>query len=103
MSEIVLEREYVIPLRDAYETSRRRRAKRAINLIREFAERHMKAEEVKLSQGVNQLVWSRGMEKPPRRVKVVMRKDREGVVEVMLPEEAAEKGGEKPKAEEESE
>jgi len=88
MSESVLEREYVIPLRDAYEASRRRRAKRAINLIREFAQRHMKAEEVKLSQGVNKLVWSKGIEKPPRRIKVLMRKDREGVVEVMLPEEA---------------
>ncbi len=95
MSEIVLEREYVIPLRDAYEASRRRRAKRAINIIKEFARRHMKAEEVKLSQGLNQLVWSRGIEKPPRRVKVVMRKDSDGVVEVLLPEEAKEKAEEK--------
>ena len=95
MSEIVLEREYVIPLRDAYEASRRRRAKRAINIIKEFARRHMKAEEVKLSQGLNQLVWSRGIEKPPRRVKVVMRKDSDGVVEVLLPEEAEEKAEEK--------
>lgn len=95
MSEIVLEREYVIPLREAYEASRRRRAKRAINLIKEFAERHMKASEVKLSEGVNRLVWSRGIEKPPRRIKVVMRKDRDGVVKVMLPEEALKEAEEK--------
>jgi len=99
-----LEREYVIPLRDAYEASRRRRAKRAINIIREFAMRHMKAEEVKLSQGVNQLVWSRGIEKPPRRIKVIMRKDNDGVVEVLLPEEAEErKRKEETKSEKESE
>lgn len=88
MSEAELERTYVIPLRDAYEASRRRRAKRAINIIREFAMRHMKSEEVKLSNGVNKLVWSRGIEKPPRKIKVVMRKDKNGIIKVMLPEEA---------------
>lgn len=95
MSKPVLEREYVIPLRDAYEAARNRRVKRAINLIREFAFRHMKASEVKLSSGVNKLVWSRGIEKPPRRIKVLMRKDEDGVVEVMLPEEAEKEEEEK--------
>lgn len=90
MSEVELEREYVIPLRDAYETSRTRRAKRAINIIKEFAKKHMKAEVVKISNKVNSLVWSRGIEEPPRRIRVVMRKDKEGVVEVLLPEEAKE-------------
>jgi len=90
LSEIVLEREYVIPLRDAYEASRTRRAKRAINIVREFARRHMKAEIVKISQGVNQLIWSRGIEKPPRRIKVIMRKKKEGVVEVLLLREVEE-------------
>lgn len=90
MSEVVSEREYVIPLRDAYEASRTRRAKRAINIIKEFAKKHMKAEIVKISGKVNSLIWSRGIEKPPRRIKVVMRKDKEGVVTVLLPEEAKE-------------
>ena len=94
MSKVVLERTYVIPLRDAYEASRKRRAKKAINIVKRFAERHMKGEEVKISEGVNKLIWSRGAEKPPRRIKVVMRKDEKGVVEVMLPEEAEEKGKE---------
>ncbi|MEM1583969.1 MAG: 50S ribosomal protein L31e [Nitrososphaerota archaeon] len=90
MSEIEIEREYVIPLRDAYEASRTRRARRAINIIKEFARRHMKAEIVKISNKVNSLIWSRGIKKPPRRIKVVMRKDKEGVVEVLLPAEAKE-------------
>ena len=83
-----MERTYVIPLRDAYEASRKKRAKRAINIVRQFAQRHMKGEEVKVSEGVNKLIWSRGAEKPPRKIKVVMRKDEKGIVEVMLPEEA---------------
>ncbi|MCS7125814.1 MAG: 60S ribosomal protein L31 [Aigarchaeota archaeon] len=95
MSEIELERTYVIHLRDAYEASRSRRAKRAVNIVREFAERHMKAEVVKISSGVNSLLWSRGIEKPPRRLKVIMRKSKDGVVEVLLPEEAEKKEEEK--------
>jgi len=87
MSETSLERVYTIPLRDAYEASRKRRTKRAINLIKEFAKRHMKAEEVKISEGINHVIWNRGAEKPPRKVRVLMRKDKDGVVKVMLPEE----------------
>ncbi|MEM0329733.1 MAG: 50S ribosomal protein L31e, partial [Nitrososphaerota archaeon] len=63
MSETVVERIYVIPLKDAYEASRTRRAKKAISLIKKFAQRHMKGEEVRISNGVNELVWSRGAEK----------------------------------------
>ncbi len=87
MSEI-LERLYVIPLGDAYEASRTRRAKKAISLIRKFAQRHMKGGEVRISNGVNELIWSRGAEKPPRKITVLIRKDSDGVIHVMLPEEA---------------
>lgn len=90
MSETVVERIYVIPLRDAYEASRTRRAKKAISLIKKFAQRHMKGEEVRISNGVNELVWSHGAEKPPRRIRVLIRKDSDGIIHVMLPEEAEE-------------
>jgi len=87
MSEVVLERIYTVPLRDAYEASRKRRAKKAINILRKFAQRHMKAEDVRISEGVNQLIWSRGAEKPPKKITVLMRKDKDGIVRVMLPGE----------------
>ena len=90
MSREVLERLYVIPLRDAYEASRTRRAKKAINIIRKFAQRHMKGEDVRISEGVNHVVWSRGAEEPPRRITVLIRKDENGVIHVMLPKEAGE-------------
>jgi large subunit ribosomal protein L31e len=92
-----LERLYVIPLRDAYEASRTRRAKKAISLIRKFAQRHMRGGEVRISNGVNELIWSRGAEKPPRKITVLIRKDSDGVIHVMLPEEA--EAGEKEKGE----
>lgn len=91
MSREELERLYVIPLGDAYEASRTRRAKKAISIIRKFAQRHMKGEDVKISEGVNQVVWSRGAEKPPRRITVLIRKDEDGAIHVMLPTEAEKK------------
>ena len=70
-----MERVYVIPLRKAYRASRPRRAEKAIRIVREFVERHMKAEQVVIGEKLNQEIWKRGMERPPRRVKVVAVKD----------------------------
>ncbi len=84
MSETV-ERVYVIPLRDAYRAPRKKRAKVAIRIIREFVKRHLKVEEVKIGNDVNEYVWSRSIEKPPRRVKVKVVKE-EDVAEVSLAE-----------------
>ena len=84
MSETV-ERVYVIPLRDAYRAPRKKRAKVAIRIIREFVKRHLKVEEVKIGNDVNEYVWSHSIEKPPRRVKVKVVKE-EDVAEVSLAE-----------------
>ncbi|MBS7287933.1 MAG: 60S ribosomal protein L31, partial [Candidatus Freyarchaeota archaeon] len=45
---------------------------------------NMKAEKVVISQRLNERVWSRGDQKPPRRVRVKAVKDKEGVVKVDL-------------------
>lgn len=78
-------REYVVNLRRAYEASRTKRAKYAIGLIRRFVARHMKVEEgkVKLSEELNEFVWSRGMEKPPRKVRIEVER-RDDTVHVRL-------------------
>ena len=39
-----------------------------------------------VSQEVNEKVWSRGIEKPPRRIKVRVTKDKDGNVTVYLAE-----------------
>ncbi|MEM2083284.1 MAG: 50S ribosomal protein L31e [Nitrososphaerota archaeon] len=82
--EIVLEREYTIPLRDVWEAPKKKRAEKAIRIIKNFAKRHMKAEEVKISEKVNELIWSKGIEKPPRRIKVIMKKDKDNIVKVEM-------------------
>ena len=79
-----LERIYTIPLRDAYEHPRNKRGKRAINMIRAFALRHMKADEVRVSEGVNSNILRDGIEKPPRRIKVRMVKGDDALVRVWL-------------------
>ena len=61
---------YVINLNRIYWGKRVNRAKRAIKFIREFIARHTGAEVVKIDNTVNNYVWSRSIEKPPRRVPV---------------------------------
>jgi large subunit ribosomal protein L31e len=94
--EIVEERLYTIPLGRAWISPRKKRAPRAMRLIRSFVERHMKMrgggskegmEEVGrllISNEVNEKVWSRGIEKPPRKIRVRLAKDKEGTVTVYL-------------------
>lgn len=84
MSSEPLTRTYTVPLRRAFEAARYRRTKVAVRLIKEFATRHMKSEEIKLDEDLNEYLWSRGITNPPRRVKLEMEKDKNGVVSVRL-------------------
>jgi len=83
-----LTRVYMVPLRRAFEAPKYRRSKVAVRVIREFTERHMKATEVKIEEGVNEKIWSRGITNPPRRIRLEMERDEDGVVSVRLAPEA---------------
>ena len=83
-----LSRVHMVPLRRAFEAPRYRRTKVAIRLIREFTTRHMKAKEVKIDADVNELLWKQGIGNPPRRIRLEMERDDEGVVTVRLAPEA---------------
>ena len=63
---------YVINLSRVYWGRRTNRADRAIRLIRKFIARHTKADRVLIMNDVNEYVWRRSREKPPRRVKVLV-------------------------------
>jgi large subunit ribosomal protein L31e len=95
--QIVEERFYTIPLSRALVRPPKKRAPRAIQLIKEFVNRHMKIavkvtdEEEELpqliiSKEVNEKVWDRGIEKPPRKIKTRITKDKDGNVNVYLAE-----------------
>ncbi|MEM2691047.1 MAG: 50S ribosomal protein L31e [Candidatus Bathyarchaeia archaeon] len=97
--EIIEERFYTIPLGKAWIVPPNKRAPKAIRIIRDFIKRHMKLEakrgneeeeetprRVIISSEVNEKIWSRGIEKPPRKIRVRAAKDKEGNVTVYLAE-----------------
>lgn|SRR6185503_19283578 len=82
-----LTRVYTINLGRAWLTPEHKRTDRVINMIREFATKHMKSDEIKLEQDLNRQIWSRGKTHPPRKVRVKMVKDEDGVVTISLYED----------------
>jgi large subunit ribosomal protein L31e len=85
--EIIDERIYTVPLRKVYWTGNRlRRAKRAVRELQKFVERHMKPEFLVIQPEVNERIWSRGMQKPPRRIRIRATKNDEDLVRVYLAE-----------------
>lgn len=81
----ILERTYIIPLRKNFiKRAKYKRAKRAVNIVREFLTRHMKSDDVKLGQMINRELWRRGIKNPPGKIKVVAIKDDKGVVKAEL-------------------
>ena len=82
-----LERVYTIPLGKVLLSPDNQRAKRAINMIKEFARKHMKTQEIKIDEDVNQLVWARGICRPPRKIRVLLTKTDQGHILVSTYEE----------------
>jgi len=71
-----IEKEYVIPLRSqVMKVPRYKRAKKAIRTIREFLVQHMQIRDrdlkkIRLDKYLNQMIWSRGIQTPPHKIKV---------------------------------
>lgn len=98
--EIVEERIYTIPLGKAWIMPPRKRSPRAMRMIRSFMIKHMKLEArrgeegeeeeepktLTISNEVNEKVWGRGVERPPKKIRVKAEKDKEGNVTVYLAE-----------------
>ncbi len=82
--EIIDERMYTIPLAKARRGPRNKRAKKSIRFLRQFMERHFKPESLVISQEVNEAIWKRGAQKPPRKLKVRATKNIDGLVVVYL-------------------
>jgi len=75
-----VERVYTVNLGKVLLSPDNQRAKRAVNMIREFARHHMKIQQVKIEEDVSHLLWSRGIKHPPRKIRVRMTKTDEGYV-----------------------
>lgn len=93
-------RTYNVPLRKEFiKSPEYKRAKKAVNALRAFLQKHMKSEDVKLGKYLNQAVWARGMKHPPHHIKVIVTKEDDGKVFAELegaPVEAKKEGKKKP-------
>ncbi len=95
--EIVEERVYTIPLQKALVRPPKKRSPRAMQLVKAFIIKHMKLDikpsedeeelpQLSISKEVNEKIWSKGIEKPPRKIRVRATKDKDGNITVYLAE-----------------
>ena len=82
--EIIDERIYIVPLSKARKGPRNKRANKSIRYLREYMNRHFKPESLVITQEVNEAIWARGIQKPPRKLKVRATKNIDGLVVVYL-------------------
>ncbi len=95
-----LERVFTIPLRVTKQVPKTKRAPRAIKEIKAYVLKHMtdkaaaeedeekgERKDVWLDYKLNELIWSRGIENPPSKVRVKAIRFEDGLIEVSLPEE----------------
>jgi large subunit ribosomal protein L31e len=85
--EIVEEKFYTVNFRDAWKNPRKRRTPKAAKILVDFVKRNMKIDDVRVSEEINSKIWSRSLQKPPRRLRIRAVKDREGKVTI-FPAEA---------------
>src|ERR687898_293380 len=82
MSEDNSTRIYTVNLAKAWDTPKYRRTDRVINIIKEFTQRHMQTNKVKIDQDLNRHIWSRGKKNPPRKIRLRMIKEDDDTVVV---------------------
>jgi large subunit ribosomal protein L31e len=98
--ETVIERSYNIPLRREWLNAPKwKRTKKAAKAAREFLQRHMKSDNVKIGKYLNEAIWKHGGKNPPHHIKVDVTKDSEGAVKAELAGAPKAEVPEKPKEE----
>jgi len=78
------EKVFTIPLREAFELERNKRARNASKIVRDFLIRHMKTENIKIGKSINESIWKRGISKPPRKVRIHVIKEENVVYSELL-------------------
>jgi large subunit ribosomal protein L31e len=85
--EETIARIYTINFSKAWLTPKHKRTDRVVNMIREFAVKHMKSSQIKIDQELNRYIWEKGKTHPPRKVRVRIVKDEDDQVIVSLYED----------------
>ncbi len=82
----IIEREYVIPLRDKVRpVPRYKKTPKAVKTVKEFLVRHMKIRDrdlkkIKIDPFLNEVLWFRGIKNPPHKIKIKVVKTGEIVI-----------------------
>jgi len=88
--KIILEREYIVPLRKEWlKVPKYKRANKAVKALKQFIARHMKVydrdlRKIKVEIDLNNEMRFRGMKKPPARIKIKAKKYDNEIVRVEL-------------------
>ncbi|RLE43852.1 hypothetical protein DRJ16_03330 [Candidatus Woesearchaeota archaeon] len=80
--EKTLERIYVVPLRKEWlKVAHYRRAEKAVRALKAFVAKHMKValNDVKVGKYLNEAIWQRGAKRPPHKIKIIVKKEKEKV------------------------
>src|ERR671920_1311766 len=85
--EETIARIYTINFSKAWLTPKHKRTDRVVNMIKEFAIKHMKSSQIKIDQDLNRYIWQKGKTNPPRNVRVRIVKDEDDQVIVSLYED----------------
>ncbi|RLE41963.1 hypothetical protein DRJ19_04985, partial [Candidatus Woesearchaeota archaeon] len=76
------ERIYVVPLRKEWlKVAHYRRAEKAVRALKAFVAKHMKValNDVKVGKYLNEAIWQRGAKRPPHKIKIIVKKEKEKV------------------------
>lgn len=85
--EETVARIYTINFSKSWLTPKHKRTDRVVNMIKEFAIKHMKSSQIKIDQDLNRYIWKKGKTNPPRKVRVRIVKDEDDQVIVSLYED----------------
>jgi large subunit ribosomal protein L31e len=91
---------FTINLGRAWLTPQYKRTDRVMNIIRDFAKKHIKTDDIRIDQDLNRQVWKTGRRNPPRKIRVKIIKDEDETAVISL-YEVAKTESEESKSEEE--
>ena len=84
---IIEERIYTVPFSKLVygrRIPRKKRTPRAMRHLRSYIQRHLRCENITITGEVNEFMWTRGIQHPPRRIRIRAVKTEDDTVTVFL-------------------
>jgi large subunit ribosomal protein L31e len=84
---IIEERIYTVPFSKLIygrKIPRKQRTPRAMRHLRSYLQRHLRSDNIILTAEVNEFMWTRGIQHPPKRIRIRAVKTEDDIVTVFL-------------------